>query len=296
MHQSIQSLLTLRRNTVDARAQLDTKTGPLTEVRKGANQRAAVFVNGVGNKLAPLNLTDPMKPFAKTKVDEMSTKTDSGDSKFGSVTTAMNLFREAEVMLKKGQVDNDGFVAMMNKVKEEATTYRNEHKSAMTSAGKQRIKQCDAVLTAITEVERTVTAKNAEFHQVLADMGAEIQRGGVCPQMRDMLNVMLKSPHTSSANAAIATKLRAEVIRLLQTKSDQAMNSRPNAPSGERAELLLQYGGANPPSGKGQSDSFFINNPDSTPAFMFKSIEGEARNSLNWPEGGVRRAKCSPAK
>ena len=56
----------------------------------------------------------------------------------------------------------------------------------------------------------------------------------------------------------LRSAVRGEITRLLQTKMDQALHTRPDATTSDKADLLLQYGGTNPPSGKGQSDSFFI--------------------------------------
>ncbi len=63
-------------------------------------------------------------------------------------------------------------------------------------------------------------------------------------------------------------------------------NKLENPTDSQRAEILLQYGGCKPPKDKGQSDSFFIKGPDGSNAYIFKPIQGEARQSLDWPEGG----------
>ena len=86
---------------------------------------------------------------------------------------------------------------------------------------------------------------------MLTETLAEIQGGGVCPQMRSLVGDVLKSRYLSDENRAAANRVRAEITRLLQAKMDQATNSRPNATTAENAELLLQHGGTNPPDGKG---------------------------------------------
>ncbi len=288
-------LLLLRNTTLSSRAQQDRNTEALSGARKGPNQRTAVYVLGIGDKTKPLDLKKAMAPFSEKALNELAEKTDSGDSKFGSVVTAMNVFRNAESAVRSGTGDYGGFIAMVKKVQDEARGYRDSHKGAITPAGKKRVKQADEVLKAINDLERQFIEKNIEFHKVLPETLAEIQRGGVCPQMRDVVDDILKSPYLSDENRAAALRVRAEITRLLQTKMDQALHTRPDATTSDKADLLLQYGGANPPSGKGQSDSFFIKNIDGSPAFMFKPIEGEARNNLAWSEGGGARAKSWPA-
>jgi len=92
---------------------------------------------------------------------------------------------------------------LVNKVKQKSTTYRTKTQRC-NDVGRQAANQaCDRGVTAILVVERAVVDKNAELHRVLTTWAPppppRNPRGGRPSQMRDMLNVMLKSLAYSSA-------------------------------------------------------------------------------------------------
>ena len=68
-----------------------------------------------------------MDPFSET-LNELAEKTDSGDSKFGSVVTAMNDIPQTPKRATMGTGDYGGFIAMVKKVQDEARGYRDSHK------------------------------------------------------------------------------------------------------------------------------------------------------------------------
>ncbi|MDE2005021.1 MAG: hypothetical protein KGI51_00535 [Rhodospirillales bacterium] len=108
---------------------------------------------------------------------------------------------------------------------------------------------------------------------------------------------------TDPVDTGRADKCRDALRRMHELQLEQARAGMPEPPwsedqarEGRRIEaqtLLLNGGEAKPPSGKGESDSFFLKNSSGKPAFIFKPMQGENVKEGGRPGQGVAREVLS---
>jgi hypothetical protein len=225
--------------------------------------------------------------FDVTKLQELAKDSDYNKSELKGVLDAAAAFQQVDEKLRtEGKGTYADFNQALNNVRQAAENYKNTHQKPGSSVGKERLKVSEEVLKRATEVQRVVSAKHDEIRKLADTVLALAKQDKATGAMAMSLEDLKKYPYAGTDIKAYIDKIIKEVRTLMGQKADQMFNNLENPSDSQRAEILLQYGGCKPPSEKGQSDSFFIKGSDGSNAFIFKPIQGEARQSIDWPEGG----------
>ncbi len=224
--------------------------------------------------------------------------TDKGELMFKMLAEANKMGQCATSFLGKPMpIKDEAYEELeryMKLAKEYATEYKNAHgKMQFTSKGRARMKECEKVLKLVESVEKQLKERN-ELFQARSAKAIEIANGvldsvtkstvtpGMVRQLEDLLGNTNLSDEARSKIELVIQAARAKMQRL----AEQEWAKSEHLGDQERAEILLEFGDCKPPSAKGQSDSFFIKGSNGQNAFLFKPIEGEARSSDLWIEGG----------
>lgn len=236
-------------------------------------------------------IANPEENFAQqfdiATLQELAKGTESEKSELQGVLAAAATFQQVNAKLRKeGKGTYADFNQALNNVRQAAENYKKTHEKPSSSVGKARLKASEEILKNATEVQRVVSAKHDEIRKLADAVLALSKQDKATGAMVLSLEELKKYPYAGTDIKAYIDKIIKEARAKMGQKADELFNNLENPTDSQRAEILLQYGGCKPPSEKGQSDSFFIKGTDGSNAFIFKPLQGEARQSLDWPEGG----------
>ncbi len=261
-----------QRDTVETnhRKQLATKSNVLD---KKANETAK-------------KINDYELPVKTTDIDAIDQATEADDSSIKQVTSAMRIMVSAFADLKKGKGQYAAFHVMVNKVRELAEAYKKDHKSPNSKIGKARVDACDQMLSQITQIMTEISENARQVRGIAVVIENLTTKNEVDARGVSALEKMRPFAWLDDSNKAYCEETIRKARASLAQRAQQKLAQLPDATGGDKAQVLLECGGAKPPSGKGQSDSFFINGTDGKPAYIFKSVQGEARATPDVPKGG----------
>ncbi len=231
-------------------------------------------------------LTDYKLPVQATDIDAIDQATDAGDSSIKKVTSAMRIMVDAFSDLQQGKGQFAAFQVMVNKVRELAEAYKKEHKSPNSKIGKARVDACDQMLKQLTTI-MAETSENARQVRGIAVVVENLtQKNEIDARGLMSLEKLQPFAFLDDSNKAYCLETLQKAKAVLALRAQNQLAQLPNATDGDKAQVLLECGGSKPPSSKGASDSFFINGVDGKPAYIFKSVQGEARAGIDVPKGG----------
>ncbi|MDZ4817347.1 MAG: hypothetical protein SGJ20_00065 [Planctomycetota bacterium] len=256
--------------------------------RTSRRKQLATKSNVVEKKVTELNgtLKDFKPPFDDAVITAIEQSVDVNDSSLKVVVDELKTLTGLVDQAKKGAATLAQFDQAVTATETAANEYLRKHKNPLTKEGKNRVAECQKIITRISVSKNQVTDLSTRIQGIAQVVDGLTKQGEVTPASIESLESMLKFSFLDPAIRAFCDRTILAARNALTQKAQQELSSIVNPTTGDKAQILLGNGGAKPPKSKGESDSFFINNPDGKPAFIFKSVQGEARPNLDLPEGG----------